>query len=116
MMTSSLSSRTSLICCSNRWSSRKVPLLALQSQRPRQHPRTRQEPGPPQALTMAGDDRSDLVGPQRAELVDEADARIQLGVAREPPLQTRHAEQDEAQGSLVVQVAHLLQAGHLEAI
>jgi hypothetical protein len=41
---------------------------------------------------------------------------VELWVAREASLEAGHAEQDKAQRTLVVQIAHLFESGHLEPI
>jgi hypothetical protein len=46
----------------------------------------------------------------------EPDPRVQLRVARRPPLDARHADQDEADAGALVVVAQLLEARRLQAV
>ena len=67
-------------------------------------------------VPAAGEHGGELVGVERAVLVSEADAAVQLGVARQAPFDAGHADQDHAHGVPVVVVADLLQAGGLEPV
>jgi hypothetical protein len=53
---------------------------------------------------------------QGTEFVDEADAGVELGVARQPFLQSWHPDQHQAHAALVEDGANLLQAGHPQAV
>ena len=53
---------------------------------------------------------------ERAELMDEPDARIELGKSGNSFLDAWHADEDHAGGALVKDRSHLSKAVHLEAI
>ena len=53
---------------------------------------------------------------QGSELVDEADSRVQLRVAGESFLQTRHANEHDANISTIVEVAELFKACGFETV
>ena len=54
---------------------------------------------------MVLEDERELVFAEGSILVREADARVQLWVAREPALDPGHADQDESDAGTVVVVA-----------
>ena len=54
---------------------------------------------------LALDDGLQLSSAQRSKLVNEADARVQLCVASQPLLQTRHTDKHHAHLSAIVEVA-----------
>ena len=65
---------------------------------------------------LSSDDALQLGSAQRQELVDEPDARIQLGVSPQALLKTRHADQHQADMATVIQIAQLLEPSRPESI
>jgi hypothetical protein len=62
------------------------------------------------------DDTLEFLPAQRVELMDEADTRVQLRVAGQAFLESRHADQHHAHLSTVVEVAQLLEAGRFQSV
>jgi hypothetical protein len=59
---------------------------------------------------------ADLWRSERPELMDKADAGIELRIASQTLFEARHADQDKAEVATVVEIAELFQAGHFEPI
>jgi predicted transcriptional regulator len=57
-----------------------------------------------------------LVAAERPVVVGEADAAVELRVAREAFLEAGHADQDDGDRVAIEEVAQLLEAGGLEAV
>src|SRR6185312_14763749 len=53
---------------------------------------------------------------QRTELMHKTHARIELWIARQPFLDSRHPNEDKSEVASVIAVSHVLQSGHLEPV
>src|SRR6516162_6233408 len=67
-------------------------------------------------LRLAVDDVLQLRAAEREVLVDEADARIQLCVARQPLLEAWHADEHQTDGAAIVRVAQLLKPSGFDTV
>ena len=68
------------------------------------------------AVPVVGEDDGEVLGVQGSVLVGEPDAAVELRVAREAFLQSRHPDQDQAGLAAVIAVAQLLERGGLQAV
>src|SRR6266699_2372392 len=61
-------------------------------------------------------DKANFLCAEGTELMHKTDARIELWIARQPFLYSRHADEDESEAPSVIAVSHVLQSGHFEPV
>lgn len=66
-----------------------------------------------EALPVVGEHEAQFVAAERPVVVGEADSAVELRVARQARFEAGHADQDQAEGAAVEDVAQLLEGGRL---
>ena len=69
-----------------------------------------------EVLPLAGEDEVQLLAAEWPELVDEADPRVELGVARQTLLEARHADEHQPETTPVGAIAQLFERGQLQPV
>jgi hypothetical protein len=112
-----LISRIRVICAKRRWTSRKLPLVMRATAGDGfDVGEVLRGEGEPELFPVVGEDESELVEAEGAVLVGEADAAVELRVAREATFETGHADQDQPDVVAVEEVAELCEARGFQSV